>query len=119
MNWEERDRQFVKRLIEIRNELSEDLNSPQQTKKFFIKKLGHVSTIEKNWDTLPLTKAFLDRYSESVSCYQIRRLTKTFIQQKMRQQFSSPSIFLRESGLSPQRLTPEAYRFFDKIMESK
>lgn len=119
VNWEERDRQFVKRLIEIRNELSEDLNSPQQTKKFFIKKLGHVSTIEKNWDTLPLTKAFLDRYSESVSCYQIRRLTKTFIQQKMRQQFSSPSIFLRESGLSPQRLTPEAYRFFDKIMESK
>ncbi|MCU4323674.1 TnsD family Tn7-like transposition protein [Acinetobacter schindleri] len=119
VNWEERDRKFVKRLIEIRNELSEDLNSPQQTKKFFIKKLGHVSTIEKNWDTLPLTKAFLDRYSESVSCYQIRRLTKTFIQQKMRQQFSSSSIFLRESGLSPQRLTPEAYRFFDKIMESK
>lgn len=78
-----------------------------------------MSTIEKNWDTLPLTKAFLDRYSESVSCYQIRRLTKTFIQQKMRQQFSSPSIFLRESALSPQRLTPEAYRFFDKIMESK
>lgn len=116
IDWTSRDRYFVKQLVKIRNELWEDLDCPQMTKKFLIKQLGHVSTIEKNWDILPLTKAFLDRYSESVSCYQIRRLTRTFINQRMRQQFSSPSIFLRESGLSPQRLTPEALRFFNKIM---
>lgn len=116
VNWEKRDRQFVKQLIVIRNSLLDDLDSPQQTKKFFIKKLGSVSTIEKNWNALPLTKAFLNRYSEAVSCYQIRRLTKTFIRQKMRQRFSSPSVFLRESGLSPARLMPETKRFFDYIM---
>ncbi|WP_180066550.1 TnsD family Tn7-like transposition protein [Acinetobacter sp. YH12129] len=115
VDWSIRDRQFMKQLIKIRDELLEDLDSPQWTKKFLIKQLGHVSLIEKNWHFLPLTKAFLERYAESVDCYQIRRLTRTFIRQYTENQFYPPSVFLRLSGLSPERLTPEARRFFNSI----
>ena len=116
IDWTARDRKFVKQLIKIRNELLEDLDSPQWTKKLFIRQLGSVSMIEKNWNFFPLTAAFLDRYAESVDCYQIRRLTRTYIQQKTENKYYPPSIFLRLSGLSPNRLTPEAHRFFDNIM---
>ena len=116
IDWNTRDRQFMKQLIKIRDELLEDINSPQWTKKFLIKQLGHVSLIEKNWHFLPLTKTFLERYAESVDCYQIRRLTRTYIRQQTENKYYPPSIFLRLAGLSPQRLTPEARRFFDNIM---
>jgi len=115
IDWRARDRQFTKQLIKIRDELLDDLNSPQWTKKFLIKQLGHVSLIEKNWHFLPLTKAFLERYAESVDCYQIRRLTRTYIRQQTENKYYPPSVFLRESGLSEQRLTPEARRFFNHI----
>lgn len=64
----------------------------------------------------PLTSVFLDRYAESVDCYQIRRLTRTYIHQQTENKDYPPSVFLRESGLSEQRLTPEARRFFKNIM---
>lgn len=115
VDWKKRDRQFIQQLIKIRDQLLEDLDSPQWTKKFFIKQLGSVSMIEKNWQFLPFTAAFLDRYAESVGCYQIRRLTRTFIRQRTENQFCPPSVFLRLSGLSPERLTPEARRFFNHI----
>lgn len=75
--------------------------------------------IENNWHFLPLTTAFLERYAESVSCYQIRRLTRTYIQQHLENKIYPPSIFLRQSGLSTERLTPEARRFFNKIWGNK
>ena len=115
VDWKKRDQQLIKQLIKIRDQLLEDLDSPQWTKKFFIKQLGSVSMIEKNWRFLPLTTAFLERYAESVDCYQIRRLTRTFIRQYTENQFYPPSVFLRLSGLSPERLTPEARRFFNSI----
>jgi len=117
VDWKQRDQQFTKRLIKIRNELLEDLDSPQWTKKFFIRQLGSVSMIEKNWNFFPLTAAFLDRYAESIDCYQIRRMTRTFIRHNIEDKYYPPSVFLRESGLSEQRLTPEARRFFNKIWE--
>ena len=116
IDWRARDRQFVKQLIKIRDELLEDLDSPQWTKKFFIRQLGSVSMIEKNWNFFPLTSVFLDRYAESVDCYQIRRLTRTYIRQQTENKDYPPSVFLRESGLSEQRLTPETRRFFKNIM---
>lgn len=117
VDWRARDRKFVKQLIKIRNELLEDLDSPQWTKKFFIRQLGSVSMIEKNWNFFLLTTAFLDRYAESIDCYQIRRMTRTFIRQHTENKYYSPSVFLRQSGLSEQRLTAEARRFFNNIQE--
>lgn len=115
INWKERDLQFVKQLIKIRDELLEDLDSPQWTKKFFMRQLGSVSMIEKNWNLFPLTAAFLNRYAESIDCYQIRRITRTFICQNIDNKCYPPSIFLRKSGLSEQRLTSEARQFFYNI----
>ena len=50
-----------------------------------------------------------------MDCYQIRRLTRTYIRQNIEDRCYPPSVFLRESGLSEQRLTPEARRFFNNI----
>ena len=115
VDWKKRDQQLIKQLIKIRDQILEDLDSPQWTKKFFIKQVGSVSMIEKNWKFLPLTTTFRKRYAESVDCYQIRRLTRTFIRQHTENKLYPPSIFLRLSGLSPERLTPEARRFFNNI----
>lgn len=116
IDWRSRDFQFTKQLIKIRDELFEDLNSPQLSKKFLIKQLGFTSMIENNWCLLPLTKKFLDHYAESVDCYQIRRLTRIYIHQQTENKFYPPSIFLRLAGLSTKRLTPEARRFFNHII---
>lgn len=69
----------------------------------------------KKTGIFPLTSVFLDRYAESVDCYQIRRLTRTYIRQQTENK-DIHQVFLRESGLSEQRLTPEARRFFKNIM---
>lgn len=116
VDWATRDRQFVKQLIKIRNALLEDLDSPQWTKKYFIKQLLQISTIENNLSALPLTAAFLQRYAESTSCYQIRRMTRVHIRQHITKTTYTPSVFLRLAGLSPQRITPEAAHFFHKIL---
>ncbi len=75
--------------------------------------------IEKNWKFLPLTIAFLERYAESVDRYQIRRLTRTFIRQHTDNQFYPPSVFLRLSGLSPERFNARSSYDFLIIVEKK
>lgn len=66
-------------------------------------------------DKLPLVSTFLARYSESISDYQIRRLTRVYISGISQDTSLADWVVLREAGLSEQRLTEEASRFHGSI----
>ncbi len=110
-DWARRDRDFVKELIQIKNVIIEDIEGMRRSRNFWLKQAKSSSLIEKNLSKLPLVTAFLNRYSEDIAEYQIRRLTRTYLDRILRQESLSEWIVLRKSGLSEQRLTEEASRF--------
>ena len=115
VNWSLRDWKLVKQLFKIFYKSLDDLNLPRQSRNWYLKQLPQHSTVEKNLYQLPLTNKFLSTFSEDISSYQIRRITRTVIQfQKHHQQQASWQI-LRKAGLSKERLTDEALKFLNKI----
>ncbi len=121
-DWLKRDRLYVRQLINIKNTLIWDLDSPRRSSNWWLNQTETSSTVEKNLDKLPLVSTFLARYSESVSDYQIRRLTRVYISRISQGVSLSDWIILREAGLSEQRLTEEASRFhrsISRLMETE
>lgn len=114
-DWSERDRLYVRKLIKLKSTLIWDLDSPRRSSNWWLKQAETSSTIEKNLEKLPLVSSFLARYSENVSDYQIRRLTRVYISRISSGESLSDWIILREAGLSEQRLTGEASRFHKSI----
>ncbi|MGB2784657.1 TnsD family Tn7-like transposition protein [Psychrobacter sp.] len=110
-DWIERDKLYVRQLLSIKNTLIWDLDSPRRSSNWWLKQAETSSTVEKNLEKLPLVSSFLTRYSENVSDYQIRRLTRVYISRISQGISLSDWIILREAGLSEQRLTEEANRF--------
>ncbi len=119
VNWSLRDWQVVKQLFKILYTSEDDLNLPRQSINWYLNQLPQRSTIEKNLYQLPLTYKFLKTFSEDISNYQIRRITRTIIQfQKLNQDQVSWQI-LRKAGLSKERLTNETFKFLNQIKKDK
>lgn len=78
-DWNERDKNFVKELLIFKNSVIDDIDGVRRSRNFWLKKAQNSSRIEKNLSKLPLVTAFLNRYSEDISDYQIRRLTNVYI----------------------------------------
>lgn len=112
VNWGLRDRALVRNLIAIRNMSEFDIKLPRQSKKWFILQLPHAGSIENYLTKLPMTNAFLQKYQETVSEYQIRRLTRELAQQKGFKPFWQ---VLRQAGLSEERMTPSTKEFCKSI----
>ena len=110
-DWNKRDKKFVKELLTFKNSVIDNIDGARRSRNFWIKNSQNSSIIEKNLSKLPLVTAFLNRYSEDVSDYQIRRLTNVYINRIQNQESLSEWIILREAGLSEERLTEIAKRF--------
>ena len=115
LDWRLRDWQMVRRLFKIFYQSLDDLSLPRQSRNWYLRQLPQHSTIEKNLYQLPLTNKFLSTFSEDISSYQIRRITRTIIQLQRIKQFQANWQILRKSGLSEGRLTDEALKFLDQI----
>ncbi len=115
IDWQKRDLFYVKQLIQLNNTLIWDLDSPRRSMKWWFKQTSTSNTLEKNLHKLPLIQLFLERYSENISCYQIRRLTKVFIDIKINKQSIPQWRILRKAGLSEERMTSETKRFLEYI----
>ncbi|ESK55770.1 TnsD family Tn7-like transposition protein [Acinetobacter tjernbergiae] len=116
VDWHSRDLFFVRQLIQLNHELIWDIDSPRRSTKWWMKQTSYISTIEKNLDMLPLTKLFLEKYSEDIGTYQIRRLTKTFIEMKIKGEVLPRWRILRKAGLSDERMVSEASRFLLNVL---
>ena len=115
VDWRQRDWEIVRRLFKIFYKSLNDLNLPRQSKNWYLRQLPQHSTVEKNLNQLPLTNKFLSSFSEDISSYQIRRITRTIIQfQQMNQHLASWQL-LRYSGLSEKRLTNTTLIFLIQI----
>lgn len=115
IDWHKRDLFYVKQLVQLNNTLIWDLDSPRRSVKWWLKQTSTSNTLEKNLHKLPLIQLFLERYSENISCYQIRRLTKVFIDIKINKQSIPQWRILRKAGLSEERMTSETKRFLEYI----
>ena len=115
VDWPLRDWQLVRLLFKVFYKSLDDLSLPRQSRNWYLKQLPQHSTVEKNLHRLPLTNKFLDIYSEDVSSYQIRRITRTIIQFQILNQHQVGWKILRKSGLSEERFTDETLKFLNQI----
>jgi len=116
VDWPLRDWHMVMRLFKIFYQSLDDLSLPRQSRNWYLRQLlPQHSTVEKNLYQLPLTHKFLNTFSEDISSYQIRRITRTIIQFKKMNQHPVNWQLLRHSGLSEERLTDEALKFLNQM----
>ena len=78
IDWNARDKEYLKVLKEKYKELINDNEMIRITKGSLSKPLGILSNIQKKLEYLPLTKNFFDEVCESTEEFQIRR-AKTVI----------------------------------------
>ena len=103
VDWQKRDKSFVRRLVHIRNQNESDLSLPWLSKKWYINQLPTPSSIEKRLAKLPLTNKFINRYAETITEYQVRRIAKVTIENDV---MNIPLwVLIRKAGLSKERMT--------------
>ncbi|CAM4136077.1 TnsD family Tn7-like transposition protein [Psychrobacter arenosus] len=111
IDWNKRDIEIVRLLIEKNKAIIWDMYTPRRSKKWWMQQTNSFSIVEKNLDKLPLVAAFLGRYGEDVSDYQIRRLTRVLIDSIHKKESLSHWVVLRQAKLSEQRMTSVTKRF--------
>lgn len=82
INWNERDKQYLKLLKEKYKELISSDSMIRITKGSLAKPLGILANIENKLELLPLTKSFFDEVCESTEVFEIRR-AKAVIDKKI------------------------------------
>ncbi|AGS38561.1 TnsD family Tn7-like transposition protein [Cycloclasticus zancles] len=105
VDWPQRDKQVTKELRHAYENLSEDLSAPRLSRTFLIHQLEHRATVEKNLHRLPRSSTLLSIYTESITEYQARRLTRAYFSMQERGQEIKRWSLLRQAGLSDERMT--------------
>ncbi|WP_395338509.1 TnsD family Tn7-like transposition protein [Ningiella sp. W23] len=118
INWKQRDKKAAKSLLKIIDDFDAHLSFRRLTKRFLIYRLPRSASIEKKPTKYVLTHALLEKYSESIFEFQIRRITNTILTSDHHSRYKRWWL-LRNSGLSEQRLTKEVRIFIDKILPSE
>jgi hypothetical protein len=116
VNWRKRDFAIVKTLFRIIPKVDLDLSLPRATKRWLILQLNNTSMVEKYARKLPLTSLFLSRYAESISQYQIRRITYQLLTNR-HPYITRRWFLLRASGLSEERMTVLTKQFMEDLGE--
>jgi len=114
VDWQRRDFRICRQLIKIRNAYKSLLESPRQSRNWYLTKLDHSAMVEKNIRKLPLTMLFFNRYCENVTDYQIRRLN--FSLRCLGAEHQQRWRLLRSAGLSEERLTQAARSRLKEIL---
>lgn len=116
VDWVQRDRCLVRRLLSLESNICEELHMPRRSRNWYIGQLPHHASVERHIDRMPLCRAFLDRYVESVGEYQIRRLTRQIISDSLGGTSQRIWELERLCGLQKNRTT-ELTRRFIKLIE--
>jgi hypothetical protein len=105
VDWASRDRRTVRGMFQILYKSDFEPVSRRMSKRWFLQQFSQEATLSKNIDKLPLTAAFLDRYSETITEYQLRRVAMYVSEKKLKNSEYRPWEMLRGVGLSKQRMT--------------
>lgn len=115
VDWHLRDRQLVRNLIRI-HLLSE--NNPvhqRMSVTWLLNQLPHKNSVAKKLHKLPLTQQFLVRYAESVTEYQLRRISQFIVESREKHMEIKRWRLFRNVGLSDQRITPDTMKILDSL----
>jgi hypothetical protein len=115
VDWHKRDLQIAKNLIRILLSSEKVLPSQRMSALWFIKQLPHKNSVAKKLNKLPLTQQFLVRYSESVTEYQLRRISQYIVNAKEKNIEIRHWQLFRNVGLSDQRITPDTMKILDSV----
>ncbi|WP_320150554.1 TnsD family Tn7-like transposition protein [uncultured Tolumonas sp.] len=115
VDWHLRDRQLVKDLIRI-HLLSEAHPAQQRmSATWLLNQLPHKNSVAKKLYKLPLTQQFLVRYAESVTEYQLRRISQFIVESREKHMEIKRWSLFRSVGLSEQRITPDTMKILDLL----
>jgi hypothetical protein len=106
-----RDWQTVRALFKILYQAEAENVKRRMSSRWFLMQLPNIQTLSKNLHKVPLTQAFLERYGETVTEYQLKRVV-AYVSHYHREHgqdmhFFKPWKMLRSSGLSKERMTDE------------
>lgn len=115
VDWHKRDLQIAKNLIRIL--LLSEKNPPSQrmSASWFLRQLPHKNSVAKKLHKLPFTQQFLVRYSESVTEYQLRRISQFVVESREKHMEIKRWSLFRNVGLSDQRITPDTMKVLDLL----
>lgn len=74
VDWNERDKQILIRVIEVQKTLKESERPVRITLSLLGKKSGLSAILEKKLDKIPQTKAFINQILETIEDFQVRRV---------------------------------------------
>ncbi|EDW7903878.1 TniQ family protein [Salmonella enterica subsp. enterica] len=117
VDWNQRDRIAVRQLLRIIKRLDSSLEHPRATANWLLKQIANGTSLAKNLQKLPLVAFCLQRYSESVEDYQIRRISQASIKFKQEGVELRRWRLLRSATLSKERITKEAQVFLEMVCE--
>lgn len=115
IDWGLRDRQLVRLLIQIEKRTAEELTLPRKSRNWYLGQLPHRASVAYHLGQMPLCRAFLERYSESVGEFQIRRLTREILKDFQRGNHSHLWELERRCGLQKGKMAPLTVRFINRM----
>jgi hypothetical protein len=116
LNWHRRDMEAIRKLRKFIRQSEHQLESPRLSANWLLNKLPKSDSIEKNLDKLPLVKMFLLRYTETITEYQLRRLSHVCSELISLGEPLRKWVILRKAGLSKERLTQDAKSVLNELM---
>lgn len=116
LNWHRRDMEAIRKLRKFIRQSEHQLESPRWSANWLLNKLPKSDSIEKNLDKLPLVKMFLLRYTETITEYQLRRLSHVCSELISLGEPLRKWVILRKAGLSKERLTQDAKSVLNELM---
>jgi len=116
INWHYRDLALTRQCLELIAEKDPDLSAPRLSKLWLINHLPHGRSCAKNLTKLPILNHCLDTYSESITDYQIRRLSYAAYQLLFQHEELAHWRLLRLAGLSIERITDRADEFLREVI---
>lgn len=108
VDWHKRDMTASRHLLQLIYQSDLRLDLPRLSANWLLQQLPNKASISKNIHKLPLVNKVLQRYAESITEYQLRRICCICTRLKDEQIPLKKWLVLRMSGLSKERITPQA-----------
>jgi len=115
VDWHRRDLMAIRQLRKLLQGIDDAYVGPRLSANYLLYQLPHSNTIKKNLDKLPLLKMFLRRYTETITEYQLRRLTIACAELLRSGKPLKKWVVLRKAGLSQERLKPDTQTMLNEL----
>lgn len=115
VDWHRRELAAIRQWRKLLADTEPLYTGPRFSANYLLAHLPNSSTIEKNLDKLPLVRMYLQRYTETITEYQLRRLANTCFGLYQNSGLLKKWVVLHKAGLSKDRLTPDTKRVLKEL----